>query len=583
MTTPIIAYSYVRFSHPDQAQGNSLQRQTDLAVAYCKRKGWTLDENLSLRDLGVSAFRGDNALIGNLGVFLDAIKRGTVKPGSALICESIDRISRQGIDEGYDLIKSILKAGVLLVTLSPEREFGPEAVKSLTKGSLEIQLILERAAEESERKSVRVAAAWREKQQRARRGEAQVPTRRMGEGRKILTRRLPAWVEERGGQLVLIADRAAVVKLIFELAAAGYGYHAIIKRLNADGIPAFGERVVRAGRKRSLYSGRWTEPYVRAILNDRRAVGEYQPCKGGKPEGPPVIDYFPPVVTEEEYGLALRGNGKRGRAPTRQSKHINLFSGLLANALGGTYIAATRLTRRGEERPQIRVLIPHGGSGPSFPLGVFEEAVVSMLREINVHDILNGDSGPDESREFAGRLAAVEAELAKVQASLDARGYSETLDNRARKLEDDRRTLAADLADARVRAAHPLSETWGEMQTIAGLDLADPDVRLRLRSALRRMVEVVQLLVVPRGADRLAAVQVWFAGGQRHRDYLIFHRVPRANRSARVEGGWWAKSLATAGIAGDDDLDLRDRRQAAALAKVLGAADLAALWAKMAP
>ena len=77
-----------------------------------------------------------------------------------LLVESFDRISRQGIDEGYDLIKGILKAGVRIVTLSPEREFDASATKSLSKGVLEIRLILERAAEESERKSDRVGAAW---------------------------------------------------------------------------------------------------------------------------------------------------------------------------------------------------------------------------------------------------------------------------------------------------------------------------------------------------------------------------------------------------------------------------------------
>src|SRR5262249_52227692 len=69
--------------------------------------------------------------------------------GSALIVESVDRISRQGIDEGYDLCKRILKAGIRLVTLTPEREYGAEAVKKLTAGALELQLILEQAAEES--------------------------------------------------------------------------------------------------------------------------------------------------------------------------------------------------------------------------------------------------------------------------------------------------------------------------------------------------------------------------------------------------------------------------------------------------
>src|SRR5690348_4315741 len=115
------AYSYIRFSHPQQAAGDSLRRQTERAEAYCARKGLTLDTALTLRDLGVSAWQGKNAAVGNFRTFLDAIKTGRVEPGSALIVEGIDRISRQGIDEGYDLIKSILKAGVRIVTLSPER------------------------------------------------------------------------------------------------------------------------------------------------------------------------------------------------------------------------------------------------------------------------------------------------------------------------------------------------------------------------------------------------------------------------------------------------------------------------------
>ena len=107
-------------------------------------RGWKLDDTLTLRDLGVSAFRGMNATVGHLRVFLDAIKSGRVTAGSALIVESIDRISRQGIDEGYDIISCILKSNVLIVTLSPEREYDVSATKRLSQGALEIQLILER-------------------------------------------------------------------------------------------------------------------------------------------------------------------------------------------------------------------------------------------------------------------------------------------------------------------------------------------------------------------------------------------------------------------------------------------------------
>src|SRR5262249_2544331 len=59
---------------------------------------------------------------------------------------------------------------------------------------------------------------------------------------------------------------------------------------------------------------------------------------------------------------------------------------------------------------------------------------------------------------------------------------------------------------------------------------------LRLRAALRRIVESIQLLVVPRGRDRLCWAQIWFAGKERRRDYLILHRPPKANARSRTPG-----------------------------------------------
>ena len=157
-----IAYSYQRFSTPEQSAGDSLRRQTQLAEELCKRRGWHLDTTLVRPDKGVSAFRGGN-LNANLGEFLSCVQRGVVKPGSVLIVESFDRISREGIDRGYDTIKGILKAGIGIATLSPERFFDESATRSLSRGALEILMILERACEESEMKSRRVLAAWEAK------------------------------------------------------------------------------------------------------------------------------------------------------------------------------------------------------------------------------------------------------------------------------------------------------------------------------------------------------------------------------------------------------------------------------------
>src|SRR5215471_15381363 len=69
----VIAFSYIRFSTRKQAQGDSQRRQTELAEAYCRRRGWTLSDQ-TFEDLGVSAWHGANALVGNLGEFLKAVQ-----------------------------------------------------------------------------------------------------------------------------------------------------------------------------------------------------------------------------------------------------------------------------------------------------------------------------------------------------------------------------------------------------------------------------------------------------------------------------------------------------------------------------
>lgn len=171
----------------------------------------------------MSAFRGKNAAVGNLRTFLDAIKSGKVEPGSVLIVESFDRVSRQGIDTGYDLVKLILKAGVRIVTLSPEREFDTSATKSLSRGALEIQLILERAAEESERKSDRMGKVWGRKLREA-------------SPAKVVTRALPKWIDCIDGKLALNSKKAATVRRIFALANAGHGTTAIAQKLNDEGV-----------------------------------------------------------------------------------------------------------------------------------------------------------------------------------------------------------------------------------------------------------------------------------------------------------------------------------------------------------
>ncbi len=91
------AYSYIRFSTPEQAKGASLARQRRLTREYVKKHDLVLDRKLTFKDLGLSAFTQQNLEPGaELRRFIDLVKAGDVPRGSYLLIESLDRLSRPG-------------------------------------------------------------------------------------------------------------------------------------------------------------------------------------------------------------------------------------------------------------------------------------------------------------------------------------------------------------------------------------------------------------------------------------------------------------------------------------------------------
>ncbi len=58
-----------------------------------KERGLALDETLSLRDEGLSAFHQHHVKQGALGIFLRAVDDGRIPHGSVLVVEGLDRLS----------------------------------------------------------------------------------------------------------------------------------------------------------------------------------------------------------------------------------------------------------------------------------------------------------------------------------------------------------------------------------------------------------------------------------------------------------------------------------------------------------
>jgi DNA invertase Pin-like site-specific DNA recombinase len=555
---PPVAFSYIRFSHPDQAKGDSLRRQTELRDAWLGRNGVALDASLTLEDKGISGFSGEHRTNPDrhaLAAFLYAVEKKRIARGSYLIVESLDRLSREDILPALTLVLNLIQAGVRVVQLLPIETVYDEKTNPMAMMMMIMEL--SRGHSESAMKSERVSRAWTNKKNRAAAGEP-------------MTANGPGWLRLVAGKWEVDEGAAAAIRHIYARATAGYGLGAITKQLNADGVPVIGRRAKL-----------WARSSVSKILQTRTVVGEYQPhtARAGErvADGPPVANYYPAVVTEEQwYAARAACSSRRGKAGRPASGRVNLFAGLLRDARDGGTVQVTNKGRRGAGQTLVSYNAIHGVKGTvehSFPARAFEEAVLSCLREIDPREILpGGPDAEDVTLELAGRLGEVEAREDAIGAKLADPRFAglDALAEAAKTLADEKERLTLQLAQARQVAASPLSEVWGECQSLLAALGSAPDqgdARIRLRGALRRIVESAWMLVVPRGSIRLAAVQLWFAGGGRSRSYLILHRPARANAAARTEGGWECRSLASDAPAGG--LDLRDPKHAARLASAL--------------
>jgi DNA invertase Pin-like site-specific DNA recombinase len=306
-----LAFSYLRFSTPDQQRGDSFRRQTDLAERYARDHGLRLDSR-SFADLGVSAFRGANLQTGKLGEFLEAVRRGIIPAGSYLLMESLDRMSRADPWDAVIELRNIVRAGVKVVTLSTGRVYGGSEVANEWE-LMEAVIVLTLAHQESAMKARRLKAVWHKKREDA-------PT-------KPMTSIAPAWVKLRADRrgFDLVPDRAEVVRGIFAAFLGGEGTHSIAQRLNRDGVKPFG---------RAKF---WHRSYVSKILDNPAATGEFTPhtvehSEGKRSRRPhdPIPGYYPAVVDLETFARAkAMRTAKRGPAQAAGTRKVShLLAGL---------------------------------------------------------------------------------------------------------------------------------------------------------------------------------------------------------------------------------------------------------------
>ena len=500
------AYSYVRFSSPEQARGDSLRRQTAKAEEWCAKRGIVLDD--TLRDLGISAYRGANRDVGALRSFLDEVERGKVEPGSFLIVESLDRLSREAVLDAAARLFDLIRAGVVVVTLSDGQEYSADRLRNDWTPLIVSIAIMARAHEESRVKGERVGEAWAKKRERARAGT------------HLMTRRTPEWIAIEEGEFVLREERADIVRRVFRETIEGNGRRTIVNRLNLEQVSTF-----RAHENRKVKPRGWQASSVAKILNSRATFGEFQPGTGStkyrthKPDGAPIKDYYPAVIDEDTFHRAQAviasrrferdENGvviRRGKGGRRGYGIAHLLISLChcARCHGAVHTINKGQPPKGALYFECSTARRKAGcdNNRRWRVDEIERRLLKHLSYIDADAVLEGGIPSDDAQRVAGlraRLADAERQrdaILRVVATGDEAAVA--MFNRlvgevkeaAAELAKAETTLAQAVADPGLKARladavdlnRAMNEAEGEQRTA---------IRTRLAEQLRQLVEAV--------------------------------------------------------------------------------------------
>jgi DNA invertase Pin-like site-specific DNA recombinase len=485
------AFLYVRWSSPEQAKGNSLERQLREGRQWCERNNCVLDDSLNfLKELGQSAFRGANLEEGGgLGLFLQAVKAGKVPQGSVLLVEKLDRFSRTDIDIAVHFFGRVLRAGVNIVSMRSGTEFTLEMLRRQPTMIMSAVLEFILAAEESIKKSDRLLSAWAAKREKARQG---IPQSKRG----------PLWLKlsDDRSNWEVIEERAAVVRRIFQMTADGIGAYRLAALFNKDGTLRLENRP------------HWTQKAIHRILSNRAVLGEFQPQRmvENRPvdDGRAVADYFPRIISDDLWYAAqaqIKANRVGGRKAGGRAGKLFLFQKLAFDADSASSLVV-RSTRGGKRTGYIRYLMPsaglRGGLRTTVPLDRFEEVLLTGLSEVK----LSAPARPierdiDAAKGHLERLAATIAQTTAAMASQPPELMGSVVAQIAAWTAEQKR-WTAHLEELKVQAGRKDSDPVKELRDVVSLwKTGDETERAKVRAAVRSLVKRITVKIKA-GKDR---------------------------------------------------------------------------------
>lgn len=502
MKTPPIGtrcYSYIRFSTPAQAQGDSMERQIRLSREWARQHGIEFDESLCITDLGKSAYKGDHVRDGALGDFIELVNDGQVPKGSYLLVENLDRLSREGLWKAHTQFHQLITAGIRITTLCDGRTYDTESEDDLTSLLISLTTMF-RAHEESAIKSQRGRSVWRALRQRAEKG-------------KIITKRVPGWIRIVNEHFEVDEERANIVRMIFKMYLEdGLGTSTISARLNGKAIPTLGR------------AKGWHQQCVHQVLSNPAVVGRIvlKTFVGRKRVPDRVVeDYYPRIISDEDFDATqdrFKSNYRTGAGGGR------IFNNLFTKKIFCGYCKSPAyivINNHGRKRHYMVCSTARRGMGCKYRIWHYaeiEEAILNLIaNELRVADLVSDD--------HSGELVALESKMAILQRMIDAaeRRIRNSMDAIADYDGDDpksfRREMMSrhdesvekkkalrleyiELEKAHARLSSSKTEASAQLRSVKELikkmDAVkdDPEARLTLRAKLRQRVSAIMTSVI---------------------------------------------------------------------------------------
>lgn len=313
---PPVAYAYVRYSTLAQASGGSVDRQITPLKAFSEQTGVEIKEVVI--DDGVSSYKGKNVNKGKFKEILNRIDSGVIRKGDYIVVESIDRITRQRVLDGVELLQGILRKGIRIYTTSDRICYSRDNEEDDFNTIVMISLIAKRANEESATKSFRRKAAWNKHKELAADGVARINVKKPPYGLAY---------DESSSKFVVSEAEADEIKKIFSL----------LKYMGVSNAV----RTVNLNSKR-----KWANRHVMHLIHSQYPLGVLRSQKRTSDDKKEFIEYiegyYPLILSQASFNeaiAAMKGRRDRKDYGTTSTEDYNIFRSVIkCGCCGGSLL-----------------------------------------------------------------------------------------------------------------------------------------------------------------------------------------------------------------------------------------------------